>query len=67
MILGLEYIPKETYHDEGYAMHSGYNEYSPDEKYQEQSPEIIHNYHEEHEEDVYSSEGESGFTSFDSI
>jgi hypothetical protein len=67
MTLGLEYIPKETYHDEAYAMHKGYNEYSPDEKQQEQSPELIYNYQDGHDEDVYSSEGESGFTSFDSI
>jgi hypothetical protein len=65
--LDVDFIPKETYHNQEYQMRKGYNEDPSEQKYQEDSPELAYNYHDELEENVMSSEGESGFTSFDSI
>ena len=61
------YVPKETNYESGYSMKGAYKSHYKED--QNKSPTKAYNYHEQemNNENVESSEGESGFTSFDSI
>ena len=63
----MDYIPKGTNFKDVYSIKQGIIESSPDQDYQNLSPQHAYNYHEQEEENVEISEGESGFTSFESF